>query len=94
MTHTPGPWAIGLETDENDGHGQIISPEGEHIASVSMYPIVANARLLAAAPELLEAAKGMLREFGNQQFNVRKDYSKMVYLEAARAAIARAEGRE
>ena len=85
MKHTPGPWAIGLETDENDGHGQIISPEGEHIASVSMYPIVANARLLAAAPELLEACKAMLAA------DDELDYP--VVVKQARAAIAKAEGR-
>jgi hypothetical protein len=42
--------------------------------------------------ELLEALEGMLREFGNQRFDVRKDYSKMVYIQAARTAIAKARG--
>lgn len=35
-----------------------------------------------------EALGGMLREFGNQKMNVRKDYHKLVQVEAARTALA------
>jgi hypothetical protein len=41
---------------------------------------------------LLEALQAMTKEFGNQRFNVRKDYSKMVAVEAAKRAIAKAGG--
>lgn len=40
---------------------------------------------------LREALTNMLQEFG-QKFNVRTDYHKMVAFEAARTAIAKAEG--
>jgi hypothetical protein len=63
--HTPGPWSknglprdfIGIETDDvyvahvlRDGH----TPDGGPLQAV------ANARLIAAAPELLAAAKAAL----------------------------------
>lgn len=59
MGHTPGPW-------DNDGND--ISAKGSVIATVTLPPltdsdritgpeIVANARLIAAAPELLAALK-------------------------------------
>jgi hypothetical protein len=48
-------------------------------------------RLKQDKADLLAALRGMLDQFGNQRFNVRKDYHKMVDVEAARVAIARAE---
>ena len=45
--------------------------------------------LIAAAPELLEALKGLLANAPTPK-GVRKDYSYILYLEAARAAIAKA----
>ena len=59
VKHTPGPWAIGLETDEIKS--QIIGLDGSHIAYVECDPIQANAALIAAAPELLEACKELER---------------------------------
>ena len=51
MTYTPGPWKV-----EDDGY-TIVSPNGIHIADLNS-PL--NARLIAAAPELLEALKEIL----------------------------------
>ena len=61
MTHTPGPWQIG---------GELISQEGSNLELASVWSkwakrprspglveADANARLIAAAPELLELAK-------------------------------------
>ena len=61
MTHTPGPWQIG---------GELISQEGTNIEIASVWAqsanrkfapsqskADANARLIAAAPELFEALK-------------------------------------
>ena len=45
----------------------------------------------AAAPHLLQALETMTKAFGNQRFNVRKDFSKMLAIEAAHTAIAKAE---
>jgi hypothetical protein len=50
----------------------------------------ANAALIAAAPELLEALKGILPAFDNESTRtIRKVYADRI--EAAEAAIAKAE---
>lgn len=50
QTHTPGPWATVL-VDPYDSLYTIENPDGLVICEAS----TANARLIAAAPELLEA---------------------------------------
>ena len=52
MSHTPGPWV----TDRN----HIITDKGDEIATASYQQsgyVQANIRLIAAAPDLLEAAR-------------------------------------
>jgi len=75
--HTPGPWTVG----EGTGYRNQIAIEptigcvygaGENVK--------ANARLVAAAPDLLEALKGVVRVADR----------KTVEFDAARAAIAKA----
>jgi hypothetical protein len=51
--HTPGPWAIGIDSDSE--RMQVIAWTGDHVAYVECDPLDANARLIAAAPDLLEA---------------------------------------
>ncbi len=68
--HTPGPWFIQTEESSRDGKEYTwIQPESQHWG-VCRLPIntkrapeesQANARLIAAAPELLEAAKHALK---------------------------------
>lgn len=59
--HTPGPWRV---------HGELINSDSREIAVIENYSSKrdgANARLIAAAPELLEAlieATEVLRRFG------------------------------
>lgn len=55
----PGPWAIGIETDLPDS-AQIIDADGWHLATVTLDPVDANARLIAAAPDLLAALEAAL----------------------------------
>jgi hypothetical protein len=52
--HTPGPWEL---LEEMDGRHELMSSEGDWIATINTFSVVdeANARLIAAAPELLEA---------------------------------------
>ena len=65
--HTPGPWTQKLigESASRDGHVWVYSGDdegGRMVARISGYDdeqIIANARLIAAAPELLEALKGL-----------------------------------
>lgn len=97
MKHTPGPWVIDANPFEvwiskGPGHGLVChcapycppSPNSEQGQE-----FVANARLIAAAPELLEALKGILEIGKRDTTNPKYDG----YYETARAAIAKAEGR-
>jgi hypothetical protein len=89
--HTPGPW-------------QVHQPDTQTLAvhtragSIAEWPTnydprdVADARLIAAAPELLEAVKGLISNAPPPK-GIRADYSYILYLEAAKTAIAKAEGR-
>lgn len=89
--HTPGPWytdggACGVFHD--GGTSRIATIEG-NFTSVR----IANARLIAAAPELLEA----LKRIGDPEFRYASDDDEDTQLSMriadARAAIAKATGR-
>lgn len=89
VKHTPGPWAV--YDDSRDGKtGRIeIAARGKTVARI--YHSVAaedlpNARLIAAAPELLEAMNQMVANFGDTPSEA------VVGLGAARAAVAKATG--
>lgn len=89
MSHTPGPWKA---SEFMEGAGLEIVADGRCIARA--YPVLqrdANARLIAAAPELLAALKAVvLAEFGSLDHPQIKDapmWSKAI------AAIAKAEER-
>jgi hypothetical protein len=60
--HTPGPWRAegwnNLVVNSYTGDTIIIQPGGSEYAKLE--ELQANARLIAAAPELLEALKGMM----------------------------------
>ena len=79
--HTPGPWT------ENT-HWEIYAENGKHLAIVSwQFPDVkegiANANLIAAAPDLLEVAETMVT------------YERSLppkFVDMAREAIAKAKG--
>lgn len=69
--HTPGPWTLG-ESWISDDHIAIDAPSHGELASVvismedanpgeQFQELEANARLIAAAPELLEALDMLLR---------------------------------
>jgi len=55
--HTPGPWDLSDYTDDKDAYE--INANKKLIAEI-LNANEANARLIAAAPELLELAEGML----------------------------------
>lgn len=86
--HTPGPWHVG-DLDKN--YQRIVC--GEHIEIATCWhhcvgsierEMEANARLIAAAPDLLEACRYIVEagETGDE----------MLAIENARAAIAKATG--
>ena len=101
--HTPGPWVTGGCGD--DGWRMILGPKtrfyrafGEaHTTSIACISVsdseaedLANARLIASAPELLNllTAAGRLEELTGENLAV---YAR-TYAALARAAIARATG--
>ena len=100
--HTPGPWQAKERTTEPDNHGKYSiynSAENEYIASCDAYlnghhdtgKNQANARLIAAAPELLEA----LEEWSAPYIDYYVGFTESGIterLERTRAAIKAAKG--
>lgn len=91
--HTPGPWHLSAAKDciWHQDHGRICAPPN-HAQVWNWEP---NARLIAAAPELLRELEACtswmeeLRESGDAGF---WDWSKDCPYTTARAAIAKAKG--
>ena len=81
--HTPGPWVLG---DENNQHAQVCL--GDSMCSVDLrrfadYPtcegmsreeMLANARLIAAAPEMLEVLL-LVRLWGDSENHTPESYA-------------------
>lgn len=63
--HTPGPWRVVVEEEYDDY--LVVDKDNHCIADI--LPL-ANARLIAAAPDLLEACKDALNSLG---YSSRKD---------------------
>lgn len=85
MKHTPGPW---FNTSENDqATGSVgTNPLANNIALCWSENAKADARLIAAAPDLLASLK-LLVNYGNLGAYERADA-----MNEARAAIAKATG--
>jgi hypothetical protein len=87
--HTPGPWIVGRGADGLPiihTAPDTVSPSGQGVAHICKRAMCqdheANARLIAAAPDLLEALRALLWKPDG-----------WVEQENARAALAKAEGR-
>lgn len=82
--HTPGPWKQEYEggsiSQSSNIHKIIVYDEGKFDNEEGQ----ANARLIAAAPELLEACKTVLK---GTEYMTQDDFNLI------KSAIARAEGR-
>jgi len=95
--HTPGPWKQSSRVQRRDDLVTIISTNNVDLVSVhnpspipsnqSWYEGHANARLIAAAPYLLDALRGLL-------FAADDSPAYDAAITAARAAIAKAEGQQ
>ena len=91
--HTPGPWHV-YGDDKTligaaDGKMMLAKTNHRHICQEWSRPVEeaqANARLIAAAPELLVALKNLSAEM---MFSTGRE---QVFVEEARAAIAKARG--
>lgn len=92
-TFTPGPWQCYADLPSTDENWYIVTSENRMrvVANVHIEPgnptDAANARLIAAAPELLEALQGIM-----DLYVPTKDVNSVAT--AARAAIAKATGEE
>ena len=102
--HTPGPWAIGT-TRKSPLRNIIVGYHQDSGSEVVPYTVArvpaysredeANAVLIQSAPELLDALRGLVAEAGD----ILRSYDEplldlAVAIDEARAAIAKAEGRE
>lgn len=106
VKHTPGPW---LTQWEHDGDESIWSRDGGmhmiatcHAEDDRVIPAKANARLIAAAPDLLEALEahqGVSQLLAELEFCLDEERGEIERQlrdieEQARAAIARARGEQ
>lgn len=101
--HTPGPWQLvrhsvtktKIELNNHPTHSSCtvatLQPEDDNGAAIQMND--ANARLIAAAPELLDALEELLecQKFGFNALAKQMDRKGNAKI-AARAAIAKAKG--
>lgn len=83
--HTPGPWHVSKASPtrviESGPRGNSIAKMGLNLGVCSQGEAESNARLIAAAPQMLEALEGLLRfPLGTHQ------------VEAAKKAIEKARG--
>ena len=92
--HTPGPWTIGRFPQSDDRvyisgrTWQNFAEVCSHASGFDQPEAAANARLIAAAPELLAAVRAFVQwDEGNQSGRALNDA-----IRTARAALARAEG--
>lgn len=90
MHHTPGPWLYG----HRDNQALIVDSQGFTVVELSTLEnstahsaLADNARLIAAAPDLLMALENLLKVVG-----VRIDDPRIEQFDAARAAINKATG--
>ena len=91
--HTPGPW----EYSEENGEPCVMAGDYYVATAHAGMPGVdfgvgeskANARLIAAAPELKDAVQAAIDEFAIGSFNASRRQRVVEFL---RAAIAKAEG--
>ena len=86
--HTPGPWSWGTDPMENICDITLdIDATGYSILRCCVKPLEPNARLIAAAPELLEALELAHAMLSGANMNAN------VVEQKVRAAIAKATGK-
>jgi hypothetical protein len=92
LAHTPGEWRVLQSSDARSWHGDfhgapaILVESGEYLPAT-----VANARLIAASPELLATLKAIGTTLSYRGTPTERQLNEMFTL--ANEAIAKAEGR-
>jgi hypothetical protein len=103
--HTPGPWhlrpvrpAHSTRTVRDEQGSEIAFLQPDYVSFADADERTeANARLIAAAPEILEALKAMLAPYeGTSETVISKGYglSTMLLVRGARAAVSKAEAKQ
>lgn len=97
--HTPGPWFVAKDTDIQESDGNIVeSPNGYEIRperGIRLGNEACDLRLIAAAPELLDAlftALPFVEDAADDE--IYKSHRVHVALKEIRAAIAKATGEQ
>lgn len=95
--HTPGPWVHRIRLDEGGNigtkDGYAICDMAYHYSSLDRGELDANARLIAAAPELLEALQAIAKFIPNtssEEGGAAKYSENVRAADKVRAAIAKA----
>lgn len=94
MKHTSGPWHIEHEYNIFSEHQRLVASAGGYTTNADngehVIENMANARLIAAAPELLEACRAAVERFED----IDADYDIWSYgtVNELKAAIAKVEG--
>jgi hypothetical protein len=104
--HTPAPWVLKIRPAEHDDNVTVAEIEqprsvkyrgavtrmqsAEHIYGIGKDELIANARLIAAAPDMLEALKA-ISEVGIREIHDWQAIAERMQATAL-AAIAKAEG--
>lgn len=101
--HTPGPWKVaGFAGEHDEGGARIASvKDGQSVCYTALAirgmwgQYIADANLIAAAPDLLAALKAVTYHFETtRDFALgNEDAESYTAVDAARAAIAKAEGK-
>lgn len=90
--HTPGPWRSEYVRDVPEGYAAAIVAVDDGVVAVvpaSWFSTEANAQLIAAAPDLFDACRQLISSV--DKFDGTECVNAIL---SARAAIAKAEGRE
>jgi len=95
--HTPGPWKVDKELNSFRGQWLIAIDVGDRGRGMAVAETIggtgderANARLIAAAPDLLNALQAIVKSLADQDDEGMIEHAQQMI--DARAAIAKAEG--
>ena len=84
--HTPGPWVVHTFTISGKEKLEVLDATGTNAC------VQANAHLIAAAPAMYEALKGMVSMYDSLNKSNKHDGACPCYHCQARATLAQAEG--
>ena len=87
MNHTLGPWSFVPSSHQREWHGWIEKNKVTIAAITKSKEDEANARLIAAAPDLLENLADLLNACDRQAFNGGVTGEVLTVMEQARAVI-------